>query len=174
MLRLVALASLLTAGACRIELESDTQNSSGDDGSNSGMACKVSMTAPTCLDAPNHSDLTWLQTNVFTPQCTFSGCHNGENTDAGKVDMRAGMTYAHLVGYTSHLDSTRKLVVASDSASSYLLFMLQKFPASAATPPASPPPDDIGFMPQNSGGATLCCQKLDAIDRWIAAGAMND
>jgi len=41
-------------------------------------------------------------------------------------------------------------------------------------PPAMPPPPTIGFMPQNSGGQLLCSQKLEAIERWIAMGALNN
>jgi len=29
-------------------------------------------------------------------------------------------------------------------------------------------------MPQTNGGMLLCCQKLEAIQRWITAGAMNN
>ena len=29
-------------------------------------------------------------------------------------------------------------------------------------------------MPQYNGEHPLCCQKLDAIERWITAGAMNN
>jgi hypothetical protein len=50
------------------------------------------------------------------------------------------------------------------------MMMLQQFPASEMEPtPVAPPPSDIGLMPQ--GGGAICCQKLDAIDRWITAGA---
>jgi hypothetical protein len=43
-----------------------------------------------------------------------------------------------------------------------------------ATPPGSPPRSDVGYMPQDNGGDVLCCQKLQAVDRWISMGAMNN
>ena len=53
----------------------------------------------------------------------------------------------------------RKLVVAGAPKQSYLMMMLQLFPPSEMEPtPVTAPPTDIGFM-------------LDAIERWVAAGA---
>ena len=161
MIRLVVIASLLVG--CRISLEdSDT----GDDVT--GRRCTVSTTAP-CLDAVTHSDLAWIEEKVFVASCNFSGCHNGAATPPGKVDLRAGMSYAHLVGYTSMIDPSRKLVVPKDVAASYLMLMLGDIPPAMASPPGTVP--DAGLMPQ--GNLPLCCQKLDAIERWIMAGALN-
>jgi hypothetical protein len=127
-----------------------------------------------CVEAETHSDYTWIQANVFSKQCTFSGCHNGAKTPAGKLNLTAGNAYAHLVGYSSVLEPSRKLVVASDPKSSYLALMLGIVKPGDATPPAGPPRADIGFMPSDNGGQLICCQKLDAIDRWITMGAMNN
>ncbi|HET7499702.1 MAG TPA: hypothetical protein VFK02_01820 [Kofleriaceae bacterium] len=161
MLRLILVASLLTA--CRISLENeDTGNVMG------GQVCKVSTSSQPCADAVNHSDLAWIEANVFNV-CVFSGCHNGDNTRQGKIDLRPGQSYAHLVNYASGIDTTRKLVVPSDVAASYLMLMLRDLPPDMASPPANPPPGNVGYMPQ--GNATLCCQKLDALERWIMAGA---
>ncbi|HEU4730256.1 MAG TPA: hypothetical protein VFT22_20305 [Kofleriaceae bacterium] len=156
MLRLVLVAILLAG--CRISLE---------DGS-SGQVCQVG-TSPACQDAVNHSDLAWIEENVFKPSCIFSGCHNGDNNLQGKIDLRGGQSHAHLVNVASVIDTTRKLVVPNDVQASYLMLMLQDLPPAMANPPASPPPGSVGFMPQ--GGGPLCCQKLDALERWIMAGA---
>jgi hypothetical protein len=160
------------AGGCRISLE-DTDT--GDD-SITGRTCVVSTTSQPCLDAVNQNPvtLTWIEKNIFGTSCVFSGCHNGDPSLQGKVDLRAGKSYAHLVDYTSTLDPTRKLVVASDVQSSYLMLMLHDFSPDMATPAGGAPPADIGYMPQGTGGMPLCCQKLDALERWIQAGAPSN
>lgn len=172
----VVLVALVALAACRIDLDhashAPSDGSRGDAGSG-GPTCMQS-TASACTMAVGHSDLTWIQTNVFSPQCTFSGCHNGAATPAGMVDLRQGNAYAHLVNFTSVLDPSRKLVVAGDVNSSYLAVMLGIIKPSDATPPSGPPRSDVGYMPQSNGGNLLCCQKLDAIKAWIAAGAPNN
>jgi len=52
--------------------------------------------------------------------------------------------------------------------------MLRDVPPVMASPPASPPPGNVGYMPQGPASAALCCQKLDAIERWIESGAPNN
>jgi hypothetical protein len=54
-----------------------------------------------------------------------------------------------------------------DVKSSYLMLMLHDFDPTTATPPGREP--GIGYMPLGFG--SLCCQKLDAVERWITAGA---
>jgi len=157
MIRFVLVASLLIG--CRISLED-----SGDTGG--GRSCQVSTTSQTCMDATSHSDLAWIETNVFAPSCNFSGCH-GSATDLGKLDLRAGFSRAALVNVASKIEPARKLVVPNDIASSYLMLMLHDYAPDAATPPASAPAG--GYMPKDQD--SLCCQKLDAVERWIMAGA---
>jgi len=118
------------------------------------------------MEAVAHSDLAWIETNIFAVACTFSGCH-ANASDLGKIDLRAGMSHGHLVGISSVADPTRILVVPNDIHASYLMLSLRDFPPEMATPPAMAP--SVGYMPQ--GAPTLCCQKLDAIERWIMAGA---
>ena len=64
------------------------------------------------------------------------------------------------------------LLVPNDVKSSYLMLMLQDFPPEDATPPGVEPPPRAGYMPMSN--ATLCCQKLAAIERWINAGAPSN
>lgn len=134
--------------------------------------CMVS-TSASCMEAPNHSDLAWIEGNVFASQCAFSGCHNGQATAAGRINLKdPGMSHDDLVNVDSMIASGRKLVVPGAPKQSYLMMMLRAFPPSEMEPtPVAPPPGDIGFMPQNAGGAVVCCQKLEAIERWITAGA---
>lgn len=164
MIRLAAIATLLVG--CRISLEdSDTS------GGSTTQQCTVSTTSQPCMDATMHSDLAWIEQKVFAASCNFSGCHDSA-TDSGKLDLRPGMSHNHLVGVTSMVDSTRKLVVPNDVEASYLMLMVRDVPPMMASPPGNPPPGSVGFMPQNS--SPLCCQKLDALERWINAGAPNN
>jgi hypothetical protein len=172
-----AAIALLGLASCQYDLDAcardHTCHATADAPPPGGPTCEMGTTA-SCMNAVGQSSLTWIQTNIFTPQCTFSGCHNGATTTAGKVDLRMGKAYTHLVGFASALDTSRKLVVASDPKSSYLELMMGIIKPLDATPPASPPRADVGYMPEDNGGNLLCCQKLDAIDRWISAGAMNN
>jgi len=158
MIRLVIVASLLVG--CRISLENNDTPDSG-----AGRQCTVSTSQP-CMDAVTHSDLAWIESKIFVASCDFSGCHSSA-TDLGKLDLGAGKSHASLVGASSLLDPTRKLVVPNDLNASFLLLMLQDVKPEMATPPGTAPAN--GFMPK--GSATLCCQKLDAVERWIMAGA---
>jgi hypothetical protein len=152
------LVAMLFATACKIDLDHAPDSASGS-------GCQMS-TSASCTDAATHQELSWIQKNVFTPQCTFSGCHNGENTKQGKIDLRDGKSFATLVNGDSMLQSGAKLVVPSDPATSYLEVMLGSEPGTVDP--------TVGLMPQSNGGMLLCCQKLDAIQRWITAGAMNN
>ncbi len=42
---------------------------------------------PDCVAAESYQDLTSIQKNIFTNQCTFSGCHNGEPTPQGMMNL---------------------------------------------------------------------------------------
>ena len=168
MLRFAAVALLLVG--CRISLSSENNDPvvDTDGGAADPRGCQVSTTLPSCTGAVGHSDLAWIEANVFKDGCNFSGCHNGAAGNSSTVDLTPGRSYAHLVGFTSHIDSSRKMVVANNLAASYLLLMLGDIAPASASPPASGLPA-AGRMPQ--GAPQLCCQKLDAIERWITAGA---
>lgn len=134
-------------------------------------ACAIA-TTQTCMDATSHADLAWIETNVFVPSCAFSGCHNGTANDAGRINLKdPGQSHDDLVNVVSNLAASSKLVVPGAPKQSYLMMMLRAYAPGDMEPPVAPPPTTIGFMPMNAGGAVLCCQKLDAVERWIAAGA---
>lgn len=169
----LALAGLVAVTACRVSLSDETTGLTA--GGGGGTACQVSTTSPSCIAADQQQPVTlgWIEQNIFRTSCNFAGCHNGDNTPQGKVDLRPGKSYAHLVDLASAVDPARKLVVAGDVKSSYLMLMLQDVAPAEANPPAQPPPADIGYMPQGANVA-LCCQKLDALERWIENGAPSD
>ena len=92
----------------------------------------------------------------------------------------ADAAYTSLVNATSHVDPTRMLVVPGNPAQSYIMYLTGAIKPEDADPPLGPIPASdpssgapVGTMPQQSTGF-MCCQELDAISRWIAAGAMND
>jgi hypothetical protein len=166
-MRAVLLAALLAVG-CRYDLDHQEV-----DASVSGRSCKVSMAA-VCQEADTHSDFTWIKGKIFAANCFGSSCHDGV-TASGKLDL-TGNPYMELMGDGSgvmaNLDPAHKRVVPGDPSNSYLFFILKGVEASASTPAFAEPPANVGYMPMSN--ATLCCQKLDAIERWITAGAMND
>ena len=132
----------------------------------------VDTVSPACVEATQHSDLAWIEENIFMPSCVFSSCHSGTGgTPATSIDLHIGQARSHLVGIMSMLDSTRILVVPSMPRQSWLLVMLGQIQPGDADPPSSPIPTDVGTMPQGSGGLLLCPEKRDAIERWIAGGA---
>ena len=159
---------VLLAFGCRESLEKEP-----DANMTGGRICKPSTSAE-CMMAETQSSLAWIEANVFAKSCAFSGCHNGANTAAGRLDLKtAGASHAELVGVDSTVETGRKIVVAGQVKQSYLMMLLQHFPPTEMEPtPVGPPPEGVGFMPQNA--PPICCQKIDAIERWIMAGAMNN
>jgi len=128
--------------------------------------------SPACLEATQHSDIAWIEQNVFVPSCVFGDCHSGNNqTKQSMIDLHVGQARAHLLGVQSMLDPTRTLVVASAPRQSWLIVMIGQIQPADADPPAGPLPAEIGTMPQGTAGELLCAEKRDAIERWIAAGA---
>ncbi|HET6612354.1 MAG TPA: hypothetical protein VFG83_10205 [Kofleriaceae bacterium] len=112
-----------------------------------------------CDEAVNHSDLAWIQTNIFTKSCALSAsCHTGDATAAGGLSLDEGMAEANLIDQPSDLFPDWKLVVPGDSSMSYITVILTGESAGPIDP-------DIGTMPYNSG--QLCPEKVDAIARWI-------
>ena len=126
----------------------------GDDDPDAGVS-------PACQEATLHGDLAWIETTVFARSCTFMDCHAGAATSANGLDLEPGRSHAELVGQPSIVAPTMTLVVPGDPAASYLLVALGRNPG---TLPMG------GTMPLSS--PTLCDQKIDAIERWIAAGAL--
>lgn len=114
--------------------------------------------ATLCEEANLHSDLAWLETNVFVPFC--ASCHGGDEPDAG-MRLEAGQVRANLVGVTPSTVGTPWVRVAPGSIEdSYLMVALGQTPG---------PAPSLGFMPLNA--APLCAEIHAAIGRWITAGA---
>lgn len=173
MSRLVVLAGFIALSACRLSLEDGSEISPVDSSVDAPLSAS-------CMEALSHSDLAFIETKIFAQSCIFSGCHNGADTAAGRLDLRAKGTgtpavppgsHAKLVGIDSVQAPTYKYVVPGEPNKSYLLMMIQHIPPAMMSPPAAAPDPQIGYMPQNAGGRPICAEKRDAIQRWIMAGA---
>jgi hypothetical protein len=172
MLRLALALSLLTSVGCRMSLDDDDDGTSDDtDSDDMPIDAPISMA---CMEATTYQNLANIEAKIFKQSCVFSGCHNGANTDAGRLDLREGMAFADLVGIDSQISPDHKMVAPGDPKASYLLVIMQHVPLAEATPPAEVPPASVGYMPQGTAGVPLCVQKREAIERWIMAGALND
>ena len=165
MVRFLWLASgVMLVFGCRYSLEESASSVAGDGGVDAPLS-------PSCMEALTKSDLAFIETKVFAQSCTFSGCHNGANTNAGRLDLRPTMSFAELVNVDSVISPTYKYVVPGQPNQSHLLLMINHIPPEMMSPPAMAPDPQIGYMPQNAGGRLLCVEKRDAIQRWIMAGA---
>jgi len=112
-----------------------------------------------CAEAKLHSDFAWIQAHVLTPSCATAMCHAGAEP---KVDLslEAGEAYANLVNKGASTATGWIRVVPGSPEQSYLMVAFGRAPG--------PMPRD-GFMPL--GAPALCGEKLDAVARWISAGA---
>ena len=166
-MRSVLLSAALLVAGCRLDLDSVPQD----------LDCKVSTTSAVCLDAPNHSDFAFINNKIFPIACSSSTSCHMDATSSGKLDLSTAKAYESLLGttgmgVTSMVDKTRTLVVPGMPNKSYMFFLIHGLKAEDGNPPFMTPPANVGLMPQK--GTPICCQKIDAIKRWIEAGAMND
>jgi hypothetical protein len=113
-----------------------------------------------CMDAVLHSDLPWLQDNVFDQSCVFASCHQGSATQAGNLNLEEGMIEENVIGVESHLLPAMNIVEPGSPDDSYLMVILGQF---GRDDPRIDPL--VGTMPD--GGSILCQEKRDAIARWI-------
>lgn len=118
--------------------------------------------SPACLEADEHSDLEWIESEVFATGCAgFSSCHQGSAPSAGGLNLEPGMAFDNLIGVESAVATGMNLVEPGDPANSYLLVILGHY---GADDPRIDP--SIGTMPANN--EMLCGEKRSAIERWIA------
>jgi hypothetical protein len=119
--------------------------------------------SPSCVDARDHSDLSWIEDNVLAPSCAaFSSCHQGNALSAGGLNLEPGLAVASLVDVPSELAPGMALVAPGSPEESYLLVILGHY---GADDPRIDP--SVGTMPASND--LLCPDKRDAIARWIAA-----
>lgn len=172
----VALVALLATSACRISLEDD-ETPMPPDGSG-GRLCTVSTSNAECLMAaamPAVSQtLAWIEPNIFTRNCGTTACHSptaGGGAPGGVIVLTAD-SHTALVNVDTKLANARKLVVPNDVGKSYLMVLMRHLTLQQADPSPAPAPRDDLYMPLNS--PPICCQKLDALERWIMNGALDN
>lgn len=136
----------------------------GDDQGNADAG--IDAISPTCLEAMQHSDLTWIQDKIFQPSCAgFRDCHQGAAVDAAHLSLERGQSHTQLVDVATEFMPTAYVrVKPGDPAASYLMIAIGSIPG--------PLKEGVGTMPYNS--PLLCKEKRDAIERWIAGGAQPE
>jgi hypothetical protein len=97
---------------------------------------------------------------VFSATCARAQCH-ASNNQAGGLVLEAGMAHDYLVNRPSTVQTTMMRVLPGDPANSYLLIAI-------GGEPGNPPEGTV--MPWG-GLPMLCIEEIDAIRRWVAAGA---
>jgi len=110
-----------------------------------------------CEEAKFHSDLAWIEQKIFAPSC-LGDCHT-DPTPSASLNLSAGLSHHSLVNVTSTQYPTWKRVVPGNPGASMLMVQIG----------GEPGPELEGTMPW--GQPKLCDEKIDAIRRWIAAGA---
>src|SRR3569623_1056733 len=73
-----------------------------------------------CDQAAQHSDLAWIQSNVFNASCARSNCHITGN-EAGGLILEAGKSRDYLVNMPSSVDHGMMRVLPGDPSQSNLL-----------------------------------------------------
>jgi hypothetical protein len=158
-------ALLLFAAACggdtsteRSSVDGGTTSTTSDapPGTNPDAASAVTI----CDQAKTHSDFAFIQEHIFTPSCATAMCHAGPEPEVG-LNLSAGAAYNNLVNKGASTVTGWTRVTPGSLATSYLAVSLGRA--------EGPPPRD-GYMPL--GADPLCLEKLEAIERWILAGAL--
>lgn len=132
----------------------------GDDDTTGDDTPDAAPASPSCQEATTHADLAWIQDNIFSKSCAFSGCHKGTAVNAGSLSLEKGVSHDALVGKPATTKSGMTRVAVGMPAASYLLIAMGGEPG---------PMPSGGLMPQ--GQPKLCPEKLDAVKRWIEGGA---
>lgn len=119
--------------------------------------------------------LTSLQEKVFSPSCSFASCHGGNTPQSGLDHRTKESTFAGLVnkvarrGYCSDAGppaSPVLLVVPGQPEQSLLMRKLTATQAELVMAcQGGPMPKTSQMLPQEA---------LDAIEQWIADGALNN
>jgi hypothetical protein len=121
--------------------------------------------SPSCLEATEHDDFTWIQANIFEKSCMFSSCHDAD-MPAGRLTLTKELAYAELMDVDSTQEVGKKRVVANSCENSYLYQKITNTNIAAGKKPMPPPTGGV-WTP-------LCVEKQQAICDWIMAGAPNN
>ena len=163
--------------ACGTDSRSQTEQSSDPgvdggvktDGGSSSTAADARVPPPDgipeglapCDEAPYHSDFTFVQDKIFSVSCAVSGCHDSNTPSAG-MDLSLGKAHASLVNVPSTQFDGWMRVTPGSSTDSLLMVEVG----------GEAGPELEGTMPW--GQPKLCDPLIDAMRRWIIAGATQD
>ncbi len=134
----------------------------------SSFACDTAVHRPddgpisaSCREARDHADFEWVRDNVFAVSCAaFSACHRGSRPPAD-LSLAREVAHRELVGVPATGVDGWVRVVPGQPEVSYLMVKIGGI--------EGPLGDGGDYMPPNS--PLLCDEKIDAVRRWIAAGA---
>jgi hypothetical protein len=123
---------------------------------------------PLCVEAANHTDIAWIQDNVFTRSCAgFSACHMGNASSAGDLNLEDGQSETNTVDVPSELATGMVIVKPGQPEESYMMVILGEY--GTEDPRLDP---SVGTMPYNN--ELLCPEKRAAIAGWIAEMSGDD
>ncbi len=152
------LSTIVLAGVACI-LTSGCGGDDGDANVDAGMTIPDAGVSPSCLEAVNHSDLAWIQSEIITPSCAaFNACHLGAAAQAKNLNLEAGNFLTNTSGIASQNDPNVELIVEGDADASYILMVMGREPIPS------------GVVINNTmpfGNPLLCDQKLEAVARWV-------
>ncbi len=170
-----ALVALLATSACRLSLDDEGETPPPDGG---GRQCNYVPMNAVCADAAarpaESSKLGWIEQNIFVPNCGGPNCH-GMGQGGGMPTGRLVLTTAShdkLVNADATFATNRKLIVPGDVPKSYLMVIMRHLTLDQADPSPAPVPSGGRYMPLAS--PAVCCEKLDAMAKWITDGALNN
>ena len=105
---------------------------------------------------PPQASMDWIQQNIFSPTCAFSGCHDDVNPDAG-LDLTAGNSLSAMLSVPSTQQPGVNLIEPGAPDDSYLIHKLE---GSNMAPLTVQMP---WLLPQ------LPAEQITAIRDWISA-----
>ena len=125
-------------------------------GSGEGLDSNGNPIDPGTQSIPLSADFVSIQANIFTPNCTLSGCHVGASAPLG-LRLDDGASFATILDRDSVENPAFKLILAGDADNSYLV---RKIEGIAGT-----------RMPKDL--PALSPDKIQAIRDWVNNGALG-
>ncbi len=122
------------------------------------VGCKDNIVSESDLQPPSGMNATFssIQKQLFNSSCATSGCHTGNNPQAG-LNLSEGSAYNNLINVQSVLYPNLKRVTPGNKEAS-LLFMVLSYNSETKMPPT-------GKLQQSL---------IDSVGAWIDKGAQNN
>lgn len=148
-----------------------------DDDDDDGAQC-TPLPQAACTPLPDNT-LTTLQTEVFGPSCGKTSCHNAATHQAGLV-LSSGASYSRTellqMSQAQYNASSLPIADPGNSAGSMLHFKLTTPGTSDGAGGVCSGQDMQGSQMPNDAvdPMALCQSKIDSIEAWIDAGALDN